>query len=240
MTQHSAAFGKCNATPVGKGGTSKRFQPRFLKARPIPYALRVKVEKELDKLEEKGVIVPVQHSEWAAPIVPVLKDNGTVRICGDFKQTANKATKMEVYPLPRIEDLFASLAGGTVFSKLDLSHAYLQLPLAQESQPFVTVNTHKDLCQYQRLPFGVASAPAIFQRTMESILQALPHVCVYLDDILISGKSPQEHLRNLEEVLSRLKKQGLDLRRRSAHSCCRRWSTWDTRSAVMAYSQPRD
>ena len=155
-------------------------QPRFLKARPIPYALRVKVETELNKLEEEGVIVPVQHSEWAAPIVPVLKDNGTVRICGDFKQTTNKATKTEVYPLPRIEDLFASLAGGTVFSKLDLSHAYLQLPLAKESRPFVTVNTHKGLYQYQRLPFGDASAPAIFQRIMESILQGLPHVCVYV------------------------------------------------------------
>ena len=88
-------------------------------------------------------------------------------------------------------------------------HAYLQLPLAKESQPFVTVNTHKGLYQYQRLPFRVASAPAIFQWTMESILQDLPHACVYLDDILISGKSPQEHLRNLEKVLRRLEEAGL-------------------------------
>ena len=91
------------------------------------------------------MIIPVQHSECPAPIVPMLKDNGTIRICGDFKQTANKATEMEVNPLPRIGDLFASLAVGTVFSKLDLLHAYLQLPLAKESQPFVTVNTHKGL-----------------------------------------------------------------------------------------------
>jgi len=159
----------------------------------------------------------------STPIVPVLKENGTVRICGDFKQTTNKATKTEVYPLPRIEDLFASLAGGTVFSKLYLLHAYLQQPLAKESQPFVTVNTHKGLCQYQRLPpFGVASAPAIFQRTMESILQGLPHVCEYLDDIRIFGKSPQEHLRNLEEGLSRLEEAGLRLKKESAHSCCQR------------------
>ena len=198
-------------------------QPRFLTAHPVPYALWVNVEKELDKLEEEGVIVPVQHSEWVAPIVPLLKGKGTVKICGDFKQTANKATKTEVYPLPRIEDLFASLAGGTVFSKLYLLHAYLQQPLAKESQPFVTVNTHKGLCQYQRLPpFGVASAPAIFQRTMESILQGLPHVCVYLDDIRIFGKSPQEHLRSLEEGLSRLEEAGLRLKKESAHSCCQR------------------
>ena len=99
-------------------------QPRFLKARPVPYALWVNVEKELDKLEEEGVIVPVQHSEWATPIVPMLKGKGTVKICGDFKETANKPTKMKVYPLPWIEDLFASLARGTVLSKLDLSHVY--------------------------------------------------------------------------------------------------------------------
>ena len=188
-------------------------QPRFLKARSVPYALRSKVEEELNKLESEGVIVPVQHSEWAAPIVPVLKSNGMVRICGDFKLTANKATKTEVYPLPRIEDLFASLAGGKMFSKLDLSHAYLQLPLAKESQPFVTVNMHKGLYRYQRLPFGVASAPAIFQRTMESVLQGLTNVCVYLDDILVSGRSMQEHLVNLEEVLKRLEEAGLRLKK---------------------------
>ena len=176
-------------------------QPRFLKARSVPYALQSKVEEELNRLESEGVIVPVQHFEWAAPIVPVLKSNGTVRICGDFKLTANKATKTEVYPLPRIEDLFASLAGGKMFSELDLSPAYLQLPLVRESQPFVTVNTHKGLYRYQRLPFGVASAPAIFQLTMESVLQGLTNVCVYLDDILVSGRSMQEHLVNLEEVL---------------------------------------
>ena len=188
-------------------------QPRFLKAHSVPYALRSKVEEELNKLESEGVIVPVQHSEWAAPIVPVLKSNGMVRICGDFKLTANKATKTEVYPLPRIEDLFASLAGGKMFSKLDLSHAYLQLPLAKESQPFVTVNTHKGLYRYQQLPFGVASAPAIFQRTMESVLQGLTNVCVYLDDILVSGRSMQEHLVNLEEVLKRLEEAGLRLKK---------------------------
>ena len=149
---------------------------QFLKACSIPYALQLKVKEELNKLESEGAIVPVQHSEWAAPIVPVLKSNGMVKICGDFKLTANKATKTEVYPLPWIEDLFASLAGGKMFPKLDLSHAYLQLPLTRESQPFVTVNMHKGLYHYQQLPFRVASAPNIFQRTMESVLQGLTNV----------------------------------------------------------------
>ena len=77
------------------------------------------MERELDRLVEAGVIVPTQHLDWAALIVPVVKINGTVRICGDYKLTANTATKTESYPLPRKS--FASLTRGMVFSKLDLS-----------------------------------------------------------------------------------------------------------------------
>jgi hypothetical protein len=143
----------------------------------------------------------VQHSEWAAPIVPVQKSDSSVRICGDFKLTANTATNVEVYPLPRIEDKFASLSGG---KQLDLAQAYLQLPLAEESLPLLTINTHKNLYCYQRLPFGVSCAPAIFQWTMEVLLQGNPNVSVYLDDVLITGPSVSDHLRNLDEVLQLL------------------------------------
>ena len=122
----------------------------------------------------------MQHSDWAAPIVPMPKSDGSVRICGDFKLTANAATNLEVYPLPRIEDIFASLSGGKQFSKLDLAQAYLQLPLAEELQPLVTIDTHKGLYWYQRLPFGVASAPAIFQCTMETLLQRLENAAMRL------------------------------------------------------------
>ena len=96
---------------------------------------------------------------------------------------------------------------------LDLFHAYLQLELEEESQELMTINTHKGLYRYKRLPFGVASAPAIFQRTMEATLQGLPMVSVYLDDILVSGKTQQEHLANLNEVLTRLESAGLRLKR---------------------------
>ena len=83
---------------------------------------------------------------------------------------------MDAYPLPRMDDLFASLAGGTSFTKLDLAHAYNQLLLDEESRSYVTINTLKGLYRYTQLPFGVAAAPAIFQRTMEAILRDLPHV----------------------------------------------------------------
>ena len=77
--------------------------PRFCKARPIPYALQEKVENELQRLETEGIIEPVQTSDWAAPVVPVLKRDGSMRICGDYKLTVNQAAKVDLYLLPRIE-----------------------------------------------------------------------------------------------------------------------------------------
>ena len=194
--------------------------PQFLKARPLPLALRDKVAEELDRLQAEGIIVPTKFSKWATPIMLVIKSDGSIRICRDFKRTINKSARTEVYPLPRINKLFASLSGGQTFTTLDLSHAYLQLELEEESQELVTINTHKGLYKYTRLPFGVASAPAIFQRTMESLLQALPMVCVYIDDIIISGKTPEEHLHNLNEVLQRLESAGLRLKKEKCSFCC--------------------
>ena len=188
-------------------------QPYFAHPRKVPYAIRGKVEKELSRLESQGIIEPVRFACWAAPLVPVLKKDGNVRICGDYKLTVNKAAKVDSYPIPLIDDLFASLAGGKLFSKLDLVHAYQQLLLDDTSKELVVVNTHKGLFRYNRLPFGVAAAPAIFQRTMESILQGLPNVCVYLDDILVSGTSEADHIQNLEAVLERLEDAGVRLKR---------------------------
>jgi hypothetical protein len=106
----------------------------------------------------------VTHSEWATPIVAVSKADGRVRICGDFKVTVNPHLKVNQYPLPKAEDIFTTLAGGKKSSKLDMSQAYLQMKLHPESLKFCTINTHKGLYQYTRLPFGIASAPALFQK----------------------------------------------------------------------------
>ena len=186
--------------------------PRFEKSRLVPFAIREKVEEELDRLQSLGVIKPVKFSDWAAPIVPVLKSDGRVRICGDYKVTINRSARVEKYPIPRIEELFTSLAGGKSFSKLDLSHAYLQIPLDEASRRLVTINTHKGLFEYQRLPFGIASAPSIFQRVMENLLQGIPRVCVYLDDILVTGSTEEEHLSNLAQVLTRLENASMRLK----------------------------
>ena len=165
-------------------------------------------------MKSEGIIEPVKFADWAAPIVPVLKrDKETVRICGDYKLTVNAASKLEQYPIPRVEDLFSALSGGKYFTKLDMSQAYQQIELDEDSKQYVVINTHKGLFRYNRLPFGVSSAPAIFQRVMESILQGIPGVAVYLDDILVSGKNEKEHLAVVEQVLDCLEEAGLLLNR---------------------------
>ena len=98
--------------------------PKFHRARTVPFAYHEKVEAELERLQSLGVISTVQFSNWAAPIVPVAKKDNTVRLCGDYKITVNQASSVDSYPLPQVEELFARLAGGKQFSKLDLSQAY--------------------------------------------------------------------------------------------------------------------
>ena len=166
--------------------------------------MTVKVE-ELQQLTQEGILEPVEFASWAAPIVAVLKaDKSSVTICGDFKRTVNPVSKLDKYPIPKMKDLFAKLAGGELFTKLDLSQAYLQLPLDSESKQFVVINIHKGLFQYTRLLYGISSAPRIFQRVMETLLQDIPGVIVYIDDILITGATEEKHLKSLEEVLRRL------------------------------------
>ena len=177
--------------------------PKFCKPRNVPYPLR-EAERELAKLEAEVVISPINHSEWAAPIVCVPKNYDSGRICGDNKVTVNSWLNVEQYPLPKTQDLFAKLAGGPQFTKLDLSQAYQQVPLEENSRRYLTINTHRGLYHYDRLPYGVASTPAIFQKIMDQVLQGMEGVLCYLDNILITGKDAESHLTNLEEVLSRL------------------------------------
>ena len=190
--------------------------PKYFRARPVPYRLKEKVEIELDRLQNLGIISPVQHTELATPIVPIMKRDGNIRLCGDYTVTVNQSLSADSYPLPRVEDIFAALQNGKLFTKLDLSQAYQQLPLDEDSKKFTTINTHKGLFQYNRLPFGISTAPSIFQKLMENMLRDLPNVCVYIDDILVSGKNEADHLHNLEQVLAHLTSASITLK----HSKC--------------------
>ena len=139
----------------------------------------------------------------------VPKKDGSYRICGDYKVTVNPLLDTDQYPLPNPKDLFATLSGGQRFTKIDLAQAYQQLLLDDTSKDLTTITTHQGLYRYTRMPFGISSAPAIFQRTMDTILQGIPNVICYIDDILVTGSTEENHLSNLSDVLCRLEKYGL-------------------------------
>lgn len=134
--------------------------PTFCKARPVPFSLRPKVGAEIDGLLEAGILSKVDRSEWATPLVPIIKKDSLVRLCGDFKVSVNPKLQVDQYPLPHVEDIFIAMTEGQHFSKIDLKQAYLQLPVEEASKPYLTINTHKGLYRYNRLVFGIASAPA--------------------------------------------------------------------------------
>ncbi|KAL0098925.1 hypothetical protein PUN28_020833 [Cardiocondyla obscurior] len=179
-------------------------KPVFLKARSVPFKIKELLEKELDELLQAGVLEKTETSEWATPIVPILKPNGCLRICGDYKATLNTQLKVDEHPLSNINEIFTRLAGGSKFSKIDLRQAYLQLEVDAESSKLLTLNTHKCLYKVNRLMYGIASAPAIWQRTIENILQDIPGTAVFLDDIVITGENEQVHLQRLQSVMQKL------------------------------------
>ncbi|XP_030754775.1 uncharacterized protein K02A2.6-like [Sitophilus oryzae] len=168
-------------------------------------------ETELRRLLDDGILSPVSHSDWATPIVPVIKSGGGIRICGDFKITLNPVLHVDQYPLPRIDELFSKLRGGLEFTQIDLSNAYQQVKLNPESKLLTTINTHKGLFVYNRLPFGIANAPAIFQGIMEKILSGIEGVACFIDDILIIGETREKHINRVNKVLKRLENNGLTI-----------------------------
>ncbi|XP_068140073.1 uncharacterized protein [Drosophila tropicalis] len=169
--------------------------PVRLPARRIPFAIQELYEEELDRLCSQGILVPIEYSDWATPTVPVIKKDGTIRICGDYKSTINKVIKQHGYQIPPMNSLLASVEGGSIFAKIDLAQAYQQLVVDEQSALMQTIS------------------PGIFQSCIERILQNVSGVLPYFDDIIVMGKSEEELAVRLNEVLSRFDKAGLRLRR---------------------------
>lgn len=164
-----------------------RARRRCSTARPLPYALRERVDAELDAMLRAGVIEPVDCSDWASPLVPVNKADGTLRVCVDYKATLNPVLLVDRYPLPRFDDVLIALNGAQYFSKIDLSQSYNQIEL-DDSKKYTIINTHRGLFRYNRLVFGLSSSPGIFQRIMTSLLHGIPNVAVFIDDVIIGGE----------------------------------------------------
>ena len=180
--------------------------------RRVAIPLMKQVGEELKRMEQLGVIAKVsQPTEWCAGMVVVPKNNGKVRICVDLTRL-NESVCRERHPLPAVEQTLAQLAGATVFSKLDANSGFWQIPLSQESALLTTFITPFGRYCFHRLPFGITSAPEHFQRRMSSLLENVGVICM-MDDILVHGRTTEEHDERLTKVLCRLEKAGLTLNR---------------------------
>ena len=181
--------------------------------RNVPIPLRKKVEEELSRMESLGVISPANKSTpWCAGMVVVPKKSGSVRICVDFRKL-NESVLRETHPLPKVDNTLAQLTGATVFSKLDANSGFWQIPLDESSRELTTFLTPFGRYHFNRMPFGIASAPEHFQRQMETILAGQEGVLCHMDDVLVFGRTQEEHDTRLKDVLQRIQRAGVTLNR---------------------------
>ena len=188
-------------------------QPTVEPQRRVPYHIREKVKVAIKELEKDGIIEkvpPTQATPWISAIVAVPKKDGSVRICVDMRK-ANQTIKRVRYLIPTVDEISQGLNGVKFFSKLDLAQAYHQLELSEKNRFITTFSTHIGLYRYKRLNFGTNAAAEIFQHTLQTTLHGLLGVRNLADDILIFGKTRNEHDQALSSCLRHLSDNGLTL-----------------------------
>ena len=180
--------------------------------RRTPLGFEAEEKVHLNSLIESGVIRP-SASAWASPPVLIRKKDGKVRYCIDYR-ALNNVTVKDAFPLPNIEECLDVLEGTEFFNTVDMSSGYYQIELPEEDMHKTAFITRYGLFEYQRMPFGLCNAHATFQRAMTLILRGLTweHVLAYLDDIIILGKSFEDSMENLIEVLRRFRYHNLKLK----------------------------
>lgn len=186
-------------------------RPIKLRPRRQPLARQEATEEALKEMREAGIIEP-SDSPWTSPVVMVPKKDGKWRFCVDYRRL-NDVTEKDSYPLPRIDESLDLVAGSKWFSSLDLRSGYWQVALSPAARPKTAFSTGRGLWQFTVMPFGLCNAPATFERLMEKVLVGLPptECLVYLDDLLVHGKTFQAALASLREVLRRVTEAGLKL-----------------------------
>lgn len=198
---------KCNVTShrINTGDNN----PVKHRPRRLPYAYREESERQIKEMLEQGIIKP-STSPWSSPIVLVKKKNGELRFCVDYRKL-NQITVNDAHPLPRIADLLDSVKDATYFTTLDLRSGYWQIPVAPEDRLKTAFVTQNGLYEFTRMPFGLKTAPATFQRAMEVILAGLTFdICLcYLDDVIVFGRNLAEHNHRLETILTRFREHDM-------------------------------
>ncbi|MCP4490712.1 MAG: hypothetical protein GY820_25880, partial [Gammaproteobacteria bacterium] len=194
--------------------------PFKLKPYPVPFAKRAVIEQHVKEQLEDGVIEP-SNSPYSSPALIVSKKDSSIgRFCVDYRML-NLQTVKDNYPLSRTEDVFMTLGNNQYFSTLDISSAYWQVEVAPEHRHKTAFTTGFGLFQYRFMPFGLTNSPATFQRLMENVLNGLLwKTCfVFIDDVLVTGRTFSEHLENLEEVFQRLRDANLKLKLSKCFFC---------------------
>ena len=193
-------------------------EPVYRKPRSVPLALQEDLVKAYEAGIRKGVWRKAQFNGYETPVVPIRKNTSPsqgktrLRVCRYYAITVNPQLETHRHPLPSPEQLMQRLSGGWYFTKVDLADAYNQIRLGPESQIRLALSTHRDVLLQLRLPFGISPAPAYFQGIMDQLTRDLTGVSVYLDDILVSGYSLQDHIRNMRSLLKRVNDNGLKCR----------------------------
>lgn len=203
------SFG-CAKNYVHKVKMHENFIPVQQKLRRLPFSVRDAVSTELNRLLAADIIERVDASPWVSPIVVTQKKSGDIRMCVDLREP-NKSIVVDSYPIPHIKELFSQLRGAVMFSTIDLANAYHQVPLHEDSRDLTAFITHEGLFRYKRVCYGLASAPAAFQKLMCTILRGVTGVQCYLDDIIVFGDSVTSHDAHLKIVLHKLQEAGLHL-----------------------------
>lgn len=207
----SPTLGCCNKVMV-KLNLKPDAKPVFCPKRQVPFHIMPQVEEELQRLQNSGIISPIDYSNYAAPIVIVRKPSGALRLCADYSTGLNDTLLSHHYPIPAPDKIFSTLANCSIFSQIDLSDAYLQLQVDDESRKMLTINTHRGLFTFNRLCPGVKPASGIFQQTMDTMFAGLDNVVSFFDDILIATSDPVHHQQVLEEVFRRLQEYNFKVR----------------------------
>ncbi|CAK1579348.1 unnamed protein product [Parnassius mnemosyne] len=212
LLKYSNVFSS-NEADIGKTGLvqHKIELPIFQRPRRLPVALEKEVETMIEGMVKDGVIEP-SSSPWCSPVVLVKKKDGSMRFCVDYRRL-NDATKKDSYPLPRIDDTLDMLTGVKWFSTLELKSGYWQVEIHPKDKEKIAFSTGKCLWQFKVMPFVLCNAPATFERLMELVLTGLiGDAClVYLDDIIIIGRTFEEHHQNLVRVLMKIQSANLKL-----------------------------